>query len=73
MKLFKRCKDGVHKFEGRHDKSEAKIPWDGLKSIEMSPRAMNNLRRITYVRDVCVRCGETIERQSQVEPLVRSA
>ncbi len=73
MNLFKGCKDGVHKFEARYDKSEAKIPWDRLESFSGSAPVLDRMRSVTYVRDVCVRCGETIERESEVIQLARSA
>lgn len=48
------------RFEPRFDLSAANI--DGFESIRGSVAAFESLRSETYVRDVCVRCGKTIER-----------
>jgi hypothetical protein len=68
MNLFKNCNKGVHRFEPRYDKSEAIFPWDRFESIKIRPDTLETMRRITYVCDVCIRCGKTIKRESEVIP-----
>lgn len=54
-KLFGGCR-----FEPRYDKSAADL---SASKIDVQGRgAIEALRHITYVRDVCIRCGRTIER-----------
>lgn len=52
------------RFEGRFDLSAADI--SGLGKFKVGPQAvetfMNAMRTETYVRDVCIKCGKTIER-----------
>ena len=52
-------------FEARLDKSAATMPAGRIKRC--SEYMIENLtemhRSITYVRDVCIKCGRTIERQ----------
>ncbi len=72
MKFFKGCADGVHDFEARYDKDPAMMEFEGGLS-EMRLRLVEKCRKITYVRDVCVRCGKTVERNSEVVPMSRSA
>ncbi|KKM72783.1 hypothetical protein LCGC14_1417080 [marine sediment metagenome] len=74
MNLFKGCKDGVHKFEARYDKAPADLSaFKKLKGDDVGP-VLEKLRHVTYVRDVCVLCGETVERpDATVIPLARSA
>ena len=52
-------------FEARYDKSAPDLPR--YKHIKCNPGAttefLDGHRTVTYVRDVCVRCGRTIERQ----------
>jgi hypothetical protein len=64
---MKRCKGifGVHRFEGRFDRE----PKEGIKFTDIeirgeASRALFEAQTVskTYVRDICVRCGETIER-----------
>ena len=55
-----------HKFEGRYDEK----PTGQGGSFQGGPvEAIYALRELTickiYVRDVCVRCGHTIERNSK--------
>lgn len=58
IKLFKSCDDGVHKFEGRFDYD----PPVG-RFTDFDPDDVKRVfGRYTYVRDICVRCGKTIER-----------
>lgn len=51
-----------HQFEARYDKSAADL--GGTKSLNGYGVAdvLETLRTKTYVRDVCVNCGKTIER-----------
>ncbi len=62
MKFFKGCDDGVHRFEGRYDKI-APVWTDNIESLSASSRQIDAIYNRLYVRDVCVRCGITIERQ----------
>ena len=52
-------------FEARFDKSAATMPE--IKFERCSEHMLENLvemhRSLTYVRDVCVKCGRTIKRQ----------
>lgn len=56
---------GVHKFTPRYDYGAAqgleRIRVEGLQAIKDIIEAM---RPRTYVRDVCERCGETVERDN---------
>ena len=67
MKLFKRCVDGVHRFEARYDKGPADM--SGWKSFSGSGSIVRQLaekhRTVTYVCDICVRCGKIIERHTK--------
>lgn len=57
--LIFRCK-----FEPRYDLSAAKLPGYGeVKTHDKS--FLEAFRDKTYVRDVCVRCGRTIERDDR--------
>lgn len=63
MRLLKGCAEGIHKFEARYDKGPVAAEFQGLLSgyrLEL----MEKYRKHTYVRDVCIRCGKTIERLS---------
>ena len=53
------------KFEPRYDKSEPR--WEGNFTYTgfSGAERLDQLRQITYVRDVCVRCGSTIERKAE--------
>lgn len=58
---------GVHRFEARFDLSAgdpAKVSPDMTLLAWGSnlPRIVESTRVKTYVRDVCVKCGATIER-----------
>ena len=70
MKFFKGCDEGVHRFQARYDKI---APAWILHAKSFSARNADDIYERHYVRDVCVRCGMTIERDSKVVPLVRSA
>lgn len=66
MKLFKGCADGNHRFEARYDKGPSQCDFEGrLTDHRLS--LIEKYRHITYVRDVCVRCGKTIERQKRFQ------
>lgn len=64
-KFFYRCDEGLHRFEPRYDKSEPKIPWELIESISTSPLALERLREVRYVCDICVLCGEVIHREQE--------
>ena len=52
---------GSHKFEARYDLSPADLSaFANFKARD--PSYMEPLRAKTYVRDVCTKCGKTIER-----------
>ena len=62
-----RCYNGGnrHKFEARYEEQECK---SGVELSDCSFRpSLNDLRKLdilnVYIRDVCVWCGETIERR----------
>lgn len=56
-KLFRGCR-----FEPRYDMSPADLT--GFTELRHATETfMNTLRTTTYVRDVCVTCGKTIERE----------
>jgi len=57
------------KFVPRFDLSPADL--GEFESIRGNFNALEMLRKKTYVRDVCVRCGKTIERAMAVHPMVR--
>ncbi len=63
MKLFKGCNDGVHRFEARYDKGPCEASSDGPMTNRRL-EVVEKYRRVTYVREVCVRCGKVIERSS---------
>lgn len=55
------CKDG-HQFEPRYDSEpmqELRANGMATKNIEA---VMRGIQKFRYVRDVCVKCGKTIER-----------
>jgi hypothetical protein len=65
---MKRCKGifGTHKFEARFDRHPVEMRLD---SVETHGReGLDALEALTvqkiYVRDICIRCGQTIERNS---------
>ena len=56
------CKYG-HQFEPRYDSEPAQtIETIEAHSHRYVEALMRGLQRHTYVRDVCVKCGKTIER-----------
>jgi hypothetical protein len=64
---------GTHKFEARYDLREPPAHsglenmyfWSTVGEHEKPPQIPMRVK--TYVRDVCVRCGQTIERVSKTE------
>ena len=51
-----------HKFEGRYDKGPVAGNYNVTGGSERHVEAMaERMRSISYVRDICVRCGHTIE------------
>ena len=59
--MFKGCEQGVHKYEPRYDKSPATADFKG-QMTPMRLEMIEKYRQVTYVRDICVRCGKTVER-----------
>jgi hypothetical protein len=64
MSIFRSGHDCLldgHRFEARYDEE----PRDGL-DVDLNSFIADDIRTMTvlqrYVRDVCVRCGKTIER-----------
>lgn len=52
-----------HKFEGRYDKGQAHMSANVRGcTVEEFAELLEQHRSVTYVRDVCVRCGFVIER-----------
>lgn len=68
MSFFKGCDDGVHCFEARYDKI-APVWLQHAKSF--SAGRADDLYEKHYVRDICERCGMTVERDSKVIPLAQ--
>lgn len=58
-----RCTRGgnEHRFEPRYDE---RMP-EGLSVDRITADALKTMKTYTYVRDVCVRCGKTIERGAE--------
>ena len=56
---------GSHRFKPRYDLGPADI--SGFQSLKGNGAGsfLEKLRKQTYVRDVCVKCGQTIEREKQ--------
>lgn len=55
---------GSHKFEARYDLSAADLsPFQSIHGL-FAARFAQAMRSKTYVRDVCVKCGRTIERET---------
>jgi len=54
------------KFEPRYDKGPVESPAAGIKYTGSNLEgALEAHRRVTYVRDICIRCGKTIERETK--------
>jgi len=51
---------GSHKFEPRYDLGPADL--SAFVEFKGTPSALESMRKKTYIRDVCVKCGKTIER-----------
>jgi hypothetical protein len=51
-----------HKFEGRYDQEPSHLIAGAKVEGPRLSEVIDAFRKRTYVRDVCVRCGETIER-----------
>ncbi len=61
-----RCRGlfGVHRFEARYDKGPADLgQFTELRGAGITPLA-ETMRKITYARDVCVKCGAVLERKA---------
>lgn len=53
---------GGCKFEGRYDTDEPDLAqFEVLRGVGI-PALVESLKAETYVRDVCIRCGRTVER-----------
>jgi hypothetical protein len=66
--MSERCPNswfGSHRFEPRYDKEPSNAM--GVGSIKARDMEMLDamVTKKTYVRDICVRCGKTIERVTQ--------
>lgn len=62
-----RCPNGLfgsHRFEARYDLSPPDLSQFS-EIMRMSVGFAEKLRRKTYVRDVCTKCGKTIERNHE--------
>lgn len=57
-----------HKFEGRYSKGPAHIqPGTPLSIVVDSLSSIyEKFRPVTYERDICVRCGVTVERHIEI-------
>jgi hypothetical protein len=68
MSLFgpKKCTEGGvhHKYQPRYDE-ESQLPKGFKCEGEVPPKVLNAMKakQRIYVRDVCVWCGKTIERE----------
>ncbi len=53
-----------HKFEGRYSTGSAVLPDDLKVSllVDSLTSIYSQFRPITYERDICVRCGATVEK-----------
>lgn len=49
-------------FEPRYDLSPAQLPDSTGRGVTAVGPVLERFRQKTYVRDVCIRCGATIER-----------
>ena len=48
-----------HKFEARYD---SEFPDQHSKMSNVTAGMLHALRKQTYVKDICVRCGEVVKR-----------
>jgi len=62
MRFLRSCEDGVHKYQPRYSKSAAKGHID-VTGFGSSESLLEPFRDVIYERDICVRCGKTIERR----------
>lgn len=53
---------GAHRFEPRYDLGSVDLSQFS-KIVRMSAGFAEKLRKKTYIRDVCTKCGKTIERE----------
>lgn len=54
---------GGCKFEGRYDRGAADVSkLQPTIQILYAGEVLNNLRTLTYVHDICIRCGATVKR-----------
>ena len=53
---------GRHRFEARFDEAMPAGMFDGNVSLA-GLGIVDRLKSRTYVRDICVRCGQTVERE----------
>lgn len=51
---------GSHKFEPRYDLGPADL--SAFVEFKGTPSSLESTRNKIYIRDVCVKCGKTIER-----------
>ena len=59
----KKCTSWLgHKFEARYQKSAAKTPSIGEARGNIV-EILEAFRDVTYVHDICVRCGEIVRRE----------
>jgi hypothetical protein len=64
MSIFRSGHDCLldgHRFEARYDVAPGDLDAHGV-SLAGLERLVQSAMKRTYVRDVCVRCGKTIER-----------
>ncbi len=68
--IFGGCEEGHHKYEARYDESfppgfpeGKKLQSSGL--VETVSDMIQAMKVRTYVRDVCVRCGDVVERDKK--------
>ena len=51
------------RFEARYDRGAPAVPGMNVSDPSAVPAIVESFKSQTYVRDVCIRCGRTIERQ----------
>ncbi len=54
------CENNQHQFEARYD---IKMPGPAITPECVTAEVATALKETIYVRDVCITCGKTIERQ----------
>ncbi len=55
--FFQRCDAGIHDFEPRYN---LMLPTH-LKASNVTTHALETLKDKVYIRDICTRCGKTVE------------